>query len=49
MPHNVASDQGLHYLPLTQQFVDILAGNKIEFIQLLGQIFWGVMVSQYLG
>ena len=30
MPQTAASDQGLHCLPLSQQFSDISAGNKIK-------------------
>ena len=30
MPHNVASDQGLHYLPLIQQFLDTSTGIKMK-------------------
>ena len=31
MPQNVASDQGLHCLPLIQQFLGTSAGSKIDF------------------
>ena len=30
MPQNVASDQGLHYLPPIQQFLDTVNGSKMD-------------------
>ena len=33
MLYSVASDQGLHWLPLIQQFVDKLTGGKVDFSQ----------------
>ena len=38
MPLNAVSDQVLHCFPLNQQFLDTTAGNKMVFVQILGQI-----------
>ena len=35
---SAGSDQGLHYLPLIQQFLDILSGSKMD-VQNLGHIW----------
>ena len=35
MPQNVASDQGLHYLPPSQLLLDMKAGIKMN-VQILG-------------
>ena len=31
MPHSAASDQGLHFSPLIQQFIDTSTGSKMDF------------------
>ena len=33
MPQKVASDQGLHCLPLIQQFLDSWIGSKMDFFK----------------
>ena len=33
MPQSAASDQGLHCLPLVQQFLDTSASSKTDFIK----------------
>ena len=33
MPYSVASDQGLHLLPLVQQFLDPSTGSKIDLFK----------------
>ena len=38
MLQNVASDQVLHCLPLTQQFLDTSAGSKMDLFKILGQV-----------
>ena len=40
MPQNVASDQGLHCLPLVQQILDTSKGDSQMDIQISGQIWW---------
>ena len=33
-PHNVASDQGLHWLVLILQFLDIVIGSNMDMFKL---------------
>ena len=48
MLQNVASDQGLHSMPFIQQFLDTSTGSWMN-IQILGQVWSGDKVPQYLG
>ena len=44
MPHSVASDQGLHYLLLMQQFLDESTGSKMELFK-----FQDLVVLRFYG
>ena len=46
MPLNAVSDQGLHYLPLIQQFFETSNSNKLDLFKFYGK--YGKMF-QYSG
>ena len=50
MLQNVASEQGLHYLPpIIQQFVDMLTGSKMDQFKFQNKYGERLRVSHYLG
>ena len=48
MTPNMASDQGLHCLPLIQWFLVAWTGSQMDLYQILGQIWYEFKVSKHI-